>query len=370
MGAHGGQMRIGPSTAAALTVAALLSGGAVLAAGTVQYSSTPVETPSLLASTPSSFTSDAPSAQDRPLDHLLLTARLSSVGSLDPIGAASDQWNDSDGAMFRAMALANSPYSLLTNGGSYFGSTTSLGDNVQAHFGAFGIAPNQSGFAVPGFSYMNQVEGRQAFDQLGQSESGVAGVDWDFAKWGSLGLVASQASEQNGLLSDANINAMAASKSANMSTVGMNARVGFGDGWVTTLSYNEGLTQLELRPSAIGAAPDSLHSRAYSFGVAKHGLFDENDSLGLALTRPLQVYSGGSDFSTDGIDPSFSSLKLTRPLSQLSSTTPETDFELGYVTQFLGGTVSLQANAQYQMNVSGLGGTNALAVISRAKINF
>jgi hypothetical protein len=182
--------------------------------------------------------------------------------------------------------------------------------------------------------------------------------------------MATETSEQAGVLNGISASAIDTTKSTKTSTVGMTAHVGLGDGWVTTLSYNEGLTQLALRPYVNGNALDGIHSRAYGFSVAKHGLFDENDSLGLALTRPLQVYSGGDQFATDDFDTNLASLQPARPFSSLSSTTQETDFELGYVTTFMGGAVALQTNAGYQMNVDGFGGTNALSVISRAKINF
>ncbi len=54
----------------------------------------------------------------------------------------------------------------------------------------------------------------------------------------------------------------------------------------------------------------------------------------------------------------------------LASATPETDVELGYITTFFDGALALQANAGYQMNFAGQSGTNALTVLSRAKINF
>ncbi len=52
------------------------------------------------------------------------------------------------------------------------------------------------------------------------------------------------------------------------------------------------------------------------------------------------------------------------------SKTPETDFELGYVTTFLDGSVALQTNASYQMNFAGQSGSNAVSFLSRAKIKF
>ena len=50
--------------------------------------------------------------------------------------------------------------------------------------------------------------------------------------------------------------------------------------------------------------------------------------------------------------------------------TPETDLQVGYVTQFLNGALALQANASYQMNYQGLSGANSVSVLSRAKIKF
>jgi len=184
-------------------------------------------------------------------------------------------------------------------------------------------------------------------------------------------VVATQTSEQNGLLGDFDSGSLAVAKQANTSAVGVSARVGFGDGWVTTVSYNEGITDLSLRPNSLVSSSDTLHSRAYGFAVAKHGLFDDNDSLGLAVSRPLQIYSGGVELTAaDGVNATNGDLTIAHEYMPLASNTPETDLELGYVTTFMDGALALQANAGYQMNVAGLGGTNALSVISRAKINF
>lgn len=362
----------------ALTLAALWSGSQAFAAGSDGSSDAAraIDIPSLLSAAPLSSDGGNFVAQQNLVERFLLAAHITSssvlnpVDNLDPIDIGSGQSSDAYSALYHSIALDNSPYALLTGGGNYFGSTFPLADRVQAHIGAFAIGPERPQFGAEDFSYFNQVEGQQALYEMGKSQSGVAIVDWDFASWGALGLMATEASEQNGLLDGINSSAYGAMKSSQTSTVGMTAHVGFGDGWVTTLSYNEGLTQLALRPIAIGNASDSFHSRAYGFSVAKHGLFDENDSLGLALTRPLQVYSGGAQFTTDGFDTNIADFQLARQFMSLTNTTPETDFELGYVTTFMGGAIALQANAGYQMNVDGFGGNNALTVISRAKINF
>ncbi len=48
----------------------------------------------------------------------------------------------------------------------------------------------------------------------------------------------------------------------------------------------------------------------------------------------------------------------------------KTDFQLGYVTNFLDGALALQANASYQTNYQGQPGATAVSVLSRAKIRF
>ncbi|HUO93035.1 MAG TPA: S8 family serine peptidase [Rhizomicrobium sp.] len=275
------------------------------------------------------------------------------------------------GGLFLSAGAVNSPYASLTNGGSYLGSTIQLADDVHMRFGQSVLDPQRGQYQVPEFSYLAQLEGPQPLYDMRQAQSSLFGVDWDFASWGGLGVIATQTSEQNGLLGGFNSGALSVAKSANTSAIGVSARVGFGDGWVTTFSYNEGLTQLSLKPDALISSADTLHSRAYGFAVAKHGLFDEDDSLGLAVTRPLQIYAGGVNITAaDGVDSTTGDLKIGHEYVPLASNTPETDLEVGYVTTFMDGALALQANAGYQMNVAGLGGSNAVSVISRAKINF
>ena len=249
--------------------------------------------------------------------------------------------------------------------------TIALADDVHFRFGESILDPQRPEYQVPMFAYLAQLEGPQPLYDLRQAQSSLAGVDWDFASWGGLGVIATNTSEQNGLLGGFNSGSLAVAKNANTSSVGVSARVGFGDGWVTTFSYSEGITQLNLKSDALISSADTLHSRSYGFAVAKHGLFGDDDSLGLAVTRPLQIYSGGVNISAaDGVDTNTGDLKIGHEYVALASNTPETDLELGYVTTFMDGAVALQANAGYQMNVAGLGGTNSLSVISRAKINF
>jgi hypothetical protein len=199
------------------------------------------------------------------------------------------------------------------------------------------------------------------------AQEGFAALNWDVAPWADLGLVARQASAQGSPTAQS-----AALSPAKLSTqtLGVSGRVTLGNGWVTSFSYNQGITQLDLRPSAgLVAIDGAQRSRSYGLAIAKHGLFGD-DALGLAVSRPAALTTGavdlGDSMTADPFDGFISS--ATRPI--LSGNTAETDLQLGYVTTFLDGALALQANADYQMNSAGQSGNNGVAVLSRAKINF
>lgn len=283
-------------------------------------------------------------------------------------GAYSADADGALGGLFVSAVATDVPYAALSDGGSYIGSIISVADDVRVRFGQSVLAPEGSQYQLPLFSYFGELPGGRSADELRRADTSMAGLDWAFASWGGLGMVASQTNEHNGLLGNASTLAIA--KSANTSAVGVSARVGFGDGWVTTLSYNEGVTQVDLKSTEFSGS-DTLRSRAYGFAIAKHGLFGDEDSLGLAVSRPLQIYTGNVGFdAAESLAAGNASLKWGGEYAPAGSATPETDLELGYVTTFMDGALSLQANAGYQMNVAGVVGQNSLSVISRAKINF
>ena len=258
------------------------------------------------------------------------------------------------------------PDALLSSDRDLRTSTFALSPDVRLHFGQAVLDSPRPAYAAPEFSGFALAD--DGLLNPRQAETNLAGVDWGVTSWSGLGIVATRSSVQDPLLSGFSSNALA--KSANTSTASVSAHVAFGGGWVTTFSYNEGITQLDLKPNSLVGGSDSLHSRALGISVAKHGLFGDDDSLGLAVSRPLQEYSSGVNFAAaDGWDAA-SNLKIGGQYGSLANDAPETDLELGYVTTFMDGALALQANAGYQLNVAGLGGTNAMSVISRAKINF
>ncbi len=286
---------------------------------------------------------------------------------LAAMGAFGGGANPED-SLFLSSPGARSPYLSLTDGGVYAGITAHLADNLQLRIGhaTLGLeaAGRQSLLAGAGLSALPpDLALRLAADGRSASTTAAA-IDWNFADWGGLDVTASHSSESNSLLGDVTSAPIAVVNAAETAALGISARVGFGAGWVTTVSYNQGLTQLNLRSSGFAPSASTISSTAYGITVAKEGLFG-NDTLGLSLSRPLQFSGTTSGFLAD----SNGNLLLNGNNSLLGDA-PESDIELGYVTSFLGGSLALQANAAYQMNAGGQRGQGAVAVVSRAKINF
>ena len=257
-------------------------------------------------------------------------------------------------------SLPSSPYAALSSGGSYVGADVSLLNSLHLNFGLAASDPGFDPYLLDPRLGTASLGGALPYDSR-YTNSVIAGLAWTFAKWGGLGFTASQTTEHDGALGMSS----AAVNTASTNALGLTAHVGFGGGWTTSASYSEGSTQLDLRPGFTTAAT-TLHSQAYGFALAKHGLFG-NDALGVAYSHPAPGYGMDTLPSLDAMQPDF--FNRDKLFASFASTTPETDFELGYVTSF-GGSVALQANAAYQQNVGGLNGMSAVSLLSRAKIKF
>jgi len=238
---------------------------------------------------------------------------------------------------------ASAPAALLFQSAGFVGSTIALASDLHLHLGAASTRPDEAGLPpVSNFEQL-QLSRAAAFDG---SRTLLAGADWDVASWGGLGIAAAQFAQPAGGFA-----ASLGSEFPNVATMfGVSAHLNFGDGWITSFSYDEGRTQFDLRPDALSLNNDTT-SRMFDFTISKADLFG-GDALGLSWVRPVQP--------SDSV--------LLAPQISLSST-PESDFQLDYETSF-NGNVTLQANAGYQMNVGGQNGTKAISVLSRAKINF
>ena len=262
--------------------------------------------------------------------------------------------------LFLSSEALTAPYASLTSGGSFVGATVALASDLHLSFGSASLAPGYSTTSSGVASSLARVAQAANPFSLRAATSLLGGLSWNIGKWVGLGVTASQTSEHGGVLGTA-----APGLNANTAALDFSARLQMGSGWVTTASYSEGITQLDLKP---GFNPslntDSLHTRSYGISIAKDGLFGD-DALGLAVSRPaLENSIFVNAPSRQGRPQFFSRSNL------LEGATPETDIEVGYITTFLDGALALQTNASYQMNFAGQNGANAVSLLSRARIKF
>jgi len=273
--------------------------------------------------------------------------------------------------LFLSASAVNSPYASLTDGGNYAGATVSLADGLSVRTGYSWLA---SGLPHEGLLTSSKVDGYTVhdpsgnFDQRGASAA-VVSVSWDFAAWGGLGVVASQTAEINGVLGGVGSGALNLARSADTSAIDASLRIALGPRWVATLAYGEGLTQLAARSDSLLNSAGALRSRSYGVAVATSDILGD-DSLGLALTRPMHVYSGNGILqAATNVDAS-GNLTFASERIGFAEATPETDLEVGYTKSFLDGRFSWQNDAAYQVDVAGQSGRNAATFVTRLRIGL
>jgi hypothetical protein len=254
------------------------------------------------------------------------------------------------------LSAVTAPYLALANGGRYAGVTYVAADNLTVRLGA---AMNDERLDRFRFD-AGAPEGPLALTyDASQSKSLLGGLSFDVSS--ALGLdVTAIASQRSGLPLGFTRDAAIASKSST-AALAVSAHMDFSQGWVTTASFSEGLTQLDPRA---GLGGGTLREQSYSVAIAKRGVFGD-DVLGLSFSRPAPSMSGSlASLSASGDVP------LTVAQSLPLGRAQETDIQVGYVTSFLDGTVALQTNAGYQTNTQGQRGATSVSLLSRAKIKF
>jgi hypothetical protein len=265
-------------------------------------------------------------------------------------GSNGDPYAD----LFPAVSSLSSAYLSGTN--TRASASFALGNDVSFTASHVALGLGELNDAEPS-GFARDLAARLGMD-LPSIESTSTNLNWNFSDWGGVALLASHSNGDAALLSNIPA-ALRGTGATDSSALGISARVGFGEGWVTTLTYAEGVTQLDLsRDKLVSGGGDPLRSEAYGIGLAKTGLFGD-DAFGIALSRPLQIYTGSVGFGT-----------LNTNFALANTQARESDVELGYVTSFLDGTLALQANAAYQLNAAGTRGQNALTGVARAKLNF
>ena len=281
------------------------------------------------------------------------------------------RWNYAPGSYLFDTGLSSEPsapalagfgsasgFSIFGSSGTRIGASVGLTDEISLSFARSWASTGSAADALA--SPLPASVALQLGSQAAASvETSSAGLDWDVTDWAELGVTASRTQETSSVLGDA-IPSVRLSTGADTVALGISARVGFGEGWVTTVAYSEGITQLDLNSNATPGF-ESIRNQSYGFSVAKQGLFGD-DALGLSISQPLGVY-GSTNFASLAL----SSVLNARPDTL---TTRESDFTVGYVTTFMDGALALQANTTYRLNANGEQGQDAVSVLSRAQIKF
>ena len=266
--------------------------------------------------------------------------------------ARGRNWDSFDG-LFAAAASLNSEYLSGTN--IRAGASFALGRGLSFSLGHVALGLGALSDAQP--SAFSRDLALRLGPNLRNSGTTSANLNWDFTDWAGVALTATRSSGDAALLGNV-ADSLRNGGVGDSSALGISARADLAEGWVTTLTYAQGVTQLALSPASLVGSYDTVRSDAYGIGLAKNGLFG-NDALGIALSRPLQIYTANNGFGF-----------LNTNFALASSQVRESDVQLGYVTTFLDGTLALQANAAYQLNAAGARGQNALFGVARAKLNF
>lgn len=262
------------------------------------------------------------------------------------------------GAQQPFLSAVSAPFLDLANGGRYGGVTLLAAPNLRLRLGASINSERLDNFhfdsAAPTGNLALTYDASQTRALLG-------GASWDVSSGLGLDVTAISADRSGVPLGVANAAVIAPKATTN--ALGVAAHLNMGSGWVTTASFNEGLTQLDQR-NGLGT---SLREQSYGFAIAKHGVFGD-DTLGLSLSRPAPSMAG-SLASLVGSGDLAPPLVVSQVAGLTRARNPETDIQVGYVTNFLNGAVALQTNAAFQTNYQGTGATS-VALLSRAKIKF
>ena len=268
----------------------------------------------------------------------------------------TQRFDNYDGRM--SPLLDQSSFLGLANGGRYAGLTYEPAPDLRLRLGVQFKNNRLDGIAFDPSLGLHGVP--LAYDS-GQQRSLVAGLSWAFADWGGLDL-SGIVNAQQGQPAGASLYAgLTPETTATTSALNVSAHLDFGSGWVTTAAFSDGLTQLDQK----NAASATLDGHTYSIAIAKHGLFGQ-DAIGFSFSRPSpSILDNGLD-----VVAGYGDLPPVFVANNRLPGVPETDLQLGYVTNFLDGALALQANAAYQMNYQGQTGATSLAVLSRAKIKF
>ncbi len=325
----------------------------------------------------------AASFTDRPdtaLSDLVVKARFSDSTSVT-VGhnaSLSGNFNQLDLAaspayagLFMSASAMNSPFLALTSDANFLAASFTSGNDLTFSFGH--AASEQSATSKYSTEVMasDQVLAKLTQNSTHQrsAQNTVAAMSWKFAPWGVAGLNAAYTEEENSLLGTSEQGALALTASAATTSVGAGVRFDLGDDFVLSGSWSMGKTDAAPVNGSLFQSFSDIESQAYGIALSKTGIFSDTDSLGIAVSRPLHITGGSAVMrASTGVTEDREIVYSTEVLN-LASSTPETDYEIGYTAKLDDG-VTLQTNVIFQQNAGGEAGVNAVAGLVTLKATW
>ncbi|MFL6768636.1 MAG: S8 family peptidase [Sphingomicrobium sp.] len=155
--------------------------------------------------------------------------------------------------------------------------------------------------------------------------------------WASIGL---SRLEENDTLLGGRLGSLYGSGGSSSTFLDLEARRNLGGGWSATLMGRRGWTDF---------SSGSFQTGAYAFDLAKVGLLNGSDRLGLRLAQPLRVERGGmSMLLPTGYDYATQAATSGREYLSFSPSGREIDAELSYSTELGGGWLGANLFARRQ----------------------
>ena len=283
----------------------------------------------------------------------------SPVGHLNQLDLAASEAYD---GLFMSASAMNSPYLALTSNAQFMGAGMKVADDVTLTFGHAATAETGLEMYEDGVLSIDETLAQLTQDSshMRSAENTVAAMSWRFAPWGVAGFNIAHTNEENSLLGTQEQGALALTADAATTSVGFGARMNLGDDWVASASYTRGTTDASPVAGALFQSFSTIESEAYGVALSKLGVFGDGDSLGVAISRPLHITGGSAVIHASTGVTEEREILYSSEVINLASSTPETDYEVGYTAR-LDDNLTLQASAMYQQNAGGEAGEDAVA---------
>lgn len=283
----------------------------------------------------------------------------SPIGRLNTLDLAASEAYD---GLFLSASAMNSPFLALTEDARFVGAGVQLDETLSVTFAHAASEETNLQAYADGILSVEESLALASVDptHMRSAENTMAAMNWRFASWGVAGINVAHTSETNSLLGSEEQGALALTANAETTSVGFGARMNLGSDWVASASWTRGETLATPVAGGLIKSYSSIEAEAYGVAISKLGVFGKHDSIGFAISRPLHISSGSAVVTASTGVTAEREIVYSTEVLNLASSTPETDYEVGYTAR-LDDNLTLQANAMYQQDAGGEEGRDAVA---------